>query len=100
MSYVTLPLAALDSDAYAGLTSGDQKFLIDLYVIFSDCERFTVDIYKQTMYRQPAGANLERKLRRLIDAGLLEIVGTSGHGGQMRRVFSFTYPVHELAEAA
>jgi hypothetical protein len=44
MSYVSIPLAALESPEFMALSLADQKFLIDLYVAFHDCQRFTIDM--------------------------------------------------------
>lgn len=106
MNYVPIPLAALESPGFLGMTLADQKFLIDLYVVFADCERFTIDMNSQEQYRQPSGATLQRKIRALLAAGLIQVVGSIGRADHKRRVFAFTYPafdavvVQQLPEAA
>lgn len=92
MSYVPIPLEALESQGFLGLSLSDQKFLIDLYVTHHDCERFTIDLDAPQQYRQPAGASLRRKTRALLDAELLQVVGTIGRHFPPRRIFAFTYP--------
>jgi hypothetical protein len=101
MSYLALPLAALESPDYLALSLSDQKFLIDLYISFHDCERFTVEMDHPELYRQPAGATLQRKVAKLLAAGLIRVVDTTGRGNQIRRVFCFAYPALDaIAEAA
>lgn len=92
MTSVSIPLAVLDAPEFNGLQWGDQKFLIALYIVNSDVERFTIDISKPEMYRQSAGVWLVNRIHRLIKAGLLVIAGrqrTSKYGHT--RVFSFKH---------
>lgn len=101
MEYVTIPIEALESPDYLGLSPFEQKFLIDLYVIFRDAQCWTVDMTRPQDYRQSPGASLNRKVTSLLNAGLIQVVGTTGKPGNARRVFSFTHPAREaLAEAA
>ena len=101
MTYISIPLEVLESPAYLALTEANQKFLIDLYVIFADCERFTIDMRKQAEYRQPEKANLAVKINTLLDAGFLKVVDRIGpHPMNSRRVFSFAHPAREALEAA
>lgn len=95
MTYIPIPLDVLDAPGYAALTHAEQRFLLDLYVLFHDCERFTIDMYKPQQYRQSKGVFLGRKVRALINAGLLQIVGMIGRPDHRRRVFAFTYPAFE-----
>ena len=101
MAYISIPLEVLESPAYLALTEANQKFLIDLYVIFGDCSRFTIDMRKQADYRQPEKANLAVKIRTLLDAGFLKVAERIGpHPLNSRRIFSFVYPAREALEAA
>jgi hypothetical protein len=92
MNFVPIPLEALESQGFLDLSLSDQKFLIDLYVTHHDCERFTIDMDQPEQYRQPAGATLQRKVRGLLAAGLIRVVGAIGRPDHARRVFTFTYP--------
>lgn len=99
MNFVSIPLAVLDAPQYMAMTPAEQKFLIDLYVLFHDCETFTVDMNEPAKYRQPVGATLNRKIRTLLTSGLIEVV--SRRKSTLQRVFVFKYPAREtFLEAA
>ena len=87
-----LPLAVANSDAFNALLWGDQKLLFDLYIVFEDCERFTIDIKHPEHYRHTSGVNLVPRIRRLLAAGLLEIDGSQKARFGNRRVFKFPQP--------
>ena len=98
MNFVSIPLAVLEAPEYLALTVADRQFLLDLYVVFHDTERFTIDMSKPADYRQPTGASLARKISRLMDAALLQVVGSRKTGpSHYQRVFAFQHPTHALS---
>lgn len=102
MSAILIPIAAVESPEYAALTQPEQLFLIDLYIVMNDVERFTIDWDQPEKYRQSRGAHLPRKIKRLIDAGLLIVDGRQKSGiDHYVRVFRFRYSaIGDLQEAA
>lgn len=95
MTSVSIPLAVLDAPEFNGLQWGDQKFLIALYIVNSDVERFTIDLSRPEMYRQSAGSWLVNRIHRLMKAGLLIKTGqqrTSKYGHV--RVFAFKHSAY------
>lgn len=100
MAYVSIPLSVLESQEYLSMTPAGQKFLIDLYALFHDCETFTIDMEKPTYYRQPAGSFLNKKVSNLLDSGLIEVVGSVKRKFTYQRVFAFTHPAFQLERAA
>ncbi len=92
MDYLPIPFDVLDSESYQSLTPGDKYFLIELYALYFDCERFTINADRPQDYRQPPKANLCRKIGRLVDCGLLRAVDLAKNGNNhYQRVFAFTY---------
>jgi hypothetical protein len=100
MSYLGIPLEVLESPAYLALSDANQRFLLDLYVTFADCECFTICMDKPEQYRQPKGATLQRKVTALINAGFLRVERFTGHQSNPKRVFAFVNKPLEIAEAA
>lgn len=98
---VALPLPLLDSPEYRALKWGTQRFLIDLYIVFNDVERFTIDTPHPEQYRQSEGCWLPRRITELLNAGLLLQDGTMRKGPcHAQRVFRFKYSINQLQEAA
>lgn len=95
---IPLPADLLNAPAYQSLTPSDKIFVIELYAMFHDTERFTIEMDKPANYRQP-GTILNRKVARLLDIGLLKIVGSTGRADHARRVFTFAYPAMEEVPA-
>jgi hypothetical protein len=93
MGYVCIPLHVLESPEFIAMQLCDQKFLIDLYTLFHDCETFTIDLTKPTEYRQSKSANMSPKVLRLLKYGFIVISGEMKKTGKKNvRVFSFKYP--------
>ncbi|MBV8667047.1 MAG: hypothetical protein JO269_11245 [Burkholderiaceae bacterium] len=91
--FVAIPLLVLNAPEYAELQWGDKQLLIDLYVLFSDCASFTVDLDKPRDYRQPPCAAMNVRLVRLLKSGLLQVVGKlQKKRGRVQRVFAFRHP--------
>jgi hypothetical protein len=90
--FVAIPLQVLNAPEYAQLQWGDKQLLIDLYVLFSDCESFTVDLDKPLNYRQPPCAAMNVRLVRLLRSGLLLVSGKmQKKRGRVQRVFGFKH---------
>jgi hypothetical protein len=101
MDCIAIPIAALDSQGYQDLTLADKYFLIELYRLFFDTERFTIDAERPQDYRQPRGTRLVRKTNVLLDAGLIKAVDLHKNGSNhYQRIFVFTYPAMEVERAA
>jgi hypothetical protein len=102
METVPIPLAALDSPEYVRLTPAQKAFLIELYRVHGDVERFTVDLRNPAVYRQSFGAYLSNKITPLVKHGLLVEDGEQQVTiCNWRRVFRFRYSaLGELQEAA
>jgi hypothetical protein len=107
MDSIVIPLAALDSPKYKSLSWGDQRVLIDLYIMFWDCDCFTVDLFRPQDYRQSPGVGMGKRIQALLASGLLVMVGKQiidpnkpiGERNY-RRVFAFKYPAVKPQEAA
>lgn len=97
MDIIALPAQLLDDPAFNALQWGDQKFMIALYALFADTERFTIDINHPEHYRQSPGVWLVGRIHRLVKAGMLQITGQqkSSKFGHVR-VFSFKYSVSDI----
>lgn len=101
MDVIPIPAEALNSKEYESLTLADKYFLIELYRMFHDCARFTIDADKPEDYRQPPKVNLCRKINKLISSGLIRSVDLHKNGNfHYQRVFVFKYQVNEILEAA
>lgn len=101
MSAIIIPIEAVESPEYATLTQPEQLFLIDLYIIMNDVERFTIDCSQPEKYRQSRGAHLPRKIKSLIDVGLLIVDGRQKSGiDHYVRVFRFRYSAASELQAA
>lgn len=92
MSHLALPLEMFDMPTYRRLRNATQRFLIDLYVVFFDCERFTIDITTPQLYRQTPGAMISTRINELVDAGILIAEREKLPGKHARRVYQFAYP--------
>lgn len=101
MNCITIPTAVLESPEYANLTLGDRMFLIDLYVVFNDVERFTIDISTPEEYRQSKGVWLPPRIRRLLQSGFIVEDGRHKKGrDHYLRIFRFRHPPFEVEKAA
>lgn len=96
---IPLPADLLSAPAYRALTDADKTFIIELYALFHDAERFTIDMERPLDYRQLPGAKLSIKVSRLLRAGLILIVGKAGLPSHERRVFALTYRTMEEVAA-
>jgi hypothetical protein len=101
MDLIAIPAEALNSPEYEKLTLADKYFLIELYRINGDCQRFTIDSDRPAVYRQPPSVNLCRKINKLIDSGLIKAIDLQKNGtNHYQRVFAFRYsPLGELQAA-
>lgn len=108
MAYVSIPLSALESPEYLSLYWAHREFLIALYVEHNDAERFSIACNQPQTYRMKPGVNLQRRIRALMDSGLIvldgmqAVRGRNATGGYCfhRRVFRFKYPAFQLEQAA
>lgn len=101
MDFIAIPADALNSKEYESLTLSDKNFLVELYRLYGDCERFLIDTDKPEQYRQPKGSRLVRKVNKLLSSGLLRAVDLHKNGNNhYQRIFVFRYPAIEAFESA
>lgn len=101
MDIIAIPAEVMNSKEYEQLTLADKYFLIELYRIFGDCERFTIDAEKPLEYRQPPKVNLCKKIGKLLASGLLKAIDLQKNGNNhYQRVYAFKYQVVEIFEQA
>lgn len=101
MDFAAIPMSVLDSPKYKDLHWGDQRLLIDLYILFGDCDTFFIDLDKPQEYRQSRGNGIARRINRIIEAGFLEICGTEKCGScSYRRIFRLTHPIAHVFQLA
>lgn len=102
MSHITIPAAVFESPEYWRLTIAERMFLLDLYIVMDDVERFTIDMARPEDYRQSPGATLARKIVKLLKCGFLVLDGRRDiGGGHYVRIFRFKHsPLGELQQAA
>lgn len=97
MGIIALPDQLFSDPEYKNLRNGHRLFLLDLYVMFNDCERFTIDMSRPTDYKQPYSPTLCRRINALLKSGLLEIAGKQQTGpGRYLRIFSFKHASHDI----
>lgn len=98
MELLTMPVSVLDSQEYNALKLAEKHFLIDLYVLFSDCASFTIDMERPQDYRQKACIEnyMARRVAGLVASGLLNVtLRPAARKGPMQRVYSFKYRISE-----
>lgn len=101
MDIVAIPACVFESSEYRRLTLANKHLLIELYAMFGDCERFTIDLDRPVQYNQPQKAHMGRKVMALVNSGLLQTVDLAKNGNNhYQRVFSFKYLVTEVFEKA
>ena len=101
MDFAALPLAAFDSPEFKVLPWGAQRFLLDLYIVFHDVERFTIDWNRPEDYRQSPGVALCRRINELLASGLLICEATRKKGMcHKERIFRFKYQTGQVKQAA
>lgn len=100
MDFAALPLAAFDSPEFKDLPWGAQRFLLDLYIVFYDVERFTIDANRPEDYRQSPGVAVCRRIAELLKSGLLICDEQRNKGGHRQRIFRFRYPTGRVKQAA
>jgi hypothetical protein len=76
MNSIPIPCVVFDSPMFHALSSADQIFLMFLYAMFYDTERFTIDMNDPKRYHLPHDkASISRRITHLIKAGFLVVVG-------------------------
>lgn len=101
MDFIAIPAEVLQSHEYQKLTLGNKHLLIELYAMFGDCERFTIDLDNPVLYKQPQKAHMGRKVTALVNSGLIRTVDLTKCGKcHYKRVFTFKYPATEAFEKA
>lgn len=101
MDFAAIPMVVLDSPKFKALQYGDQKFIIDLYIVFGDCEQFIIDLNRPEDCRQAHGSNLARRINRVIAAGFLEVCSLAKASPcHYRRVYRLCYPAIAAYEQA
>lgn len=101
MDFAALPLAAFDSPEFHALPWGAQRFLLDLYIVFYDVERFTIDASRPEDYRQSPGVAMCRRINELLRSGLLICEAQRKKGiCHKERIFRFKHPTGQVKQAA
>jgi hypothetical protein len=94
--YFTLPVGLLAAREYRRLQNLDKLFLIALYALHGDCERFQIDTSDPVRYfgKDIVKYEFTRKISVLVQSGLIRAVGSAQWGPtrRQRRVFEFFYP--------
>lgn len=93
-NYIAIPVAAIEAPAYQTLSRAERFFLLELYIQFSDCQRFTLN------FEGNANRAMLPRIKRLIDCGLLivdESIKVSRN--KFTRVFKFAHSAFDLSQA-
>lgn len=99
MENVLIPRAVLNSREFARLQPKVKVFLIQLYAMYSDVERFTIDLRDPKKYGLTPGVYITNRVTPLTQCGLLML--EPDRDEENRRVFRFRYSqIGELRRAA
>lgn len=96
---IPIPAEVFESKCYHDLRIGDRAFLMDLYYLYGDCERFVINPEDFQGLSFGPKADIASKVRGLVDGGFLvfEMFRECARRGRSRRVFRFA---HQALEAA